>query len=106
MKIEVKLADRDVGSEATVTEKRWFREPIITKYICIKSSTISGGTWVNVETNEEPNMDLSYELNKAAQEEATKLLNDIKKKLVIAKKELSEHLKNPPLVTYEKSKTL
>ena len=65
-KIEIELADRDVGTKAKVIERKWFRTKV-TDFVCIQSGKWGGAYWANQATGESAGWDLNSELNVRAQ---------------------------------------
>lgn len=66
MDIHVRLADREVGTKAVVTERKWFRTKV-SMYVCVSATKLGGGEWVNEETGESVDLDMYIALNRAAQ---------------------------------------
>jgi len=70
-----------VGSKAIVTERHWFRKPTQTEYVCVGTDFFSGGEWVNNETDELADEEMTDILNKAAQSEDDRRLMDLRKEM-------------------------
>lgn len=81
MTIVISLEPGLIDSTAIITERRWFRKPTQTEYICVGVCPFSGGKWVNTETNEFADEYLNEKLNKAAQSEADRRLMDLRKEM-------------------------
>lgn len=71
MKIDVTLAEREVGTRAVVTERKWFRVKV-TNYVCVSQTSMGGGEWANVDTDESVGLDMCIALNAAAQAAAVR----------------------------------
>ncbi|VDO06501.1 unnamed protein product [Brugia timori] len=74
-------SDHAVGSNAIVTERRWFRKPTQTEYVCVGTDFFLGGEWVNNETDGLADEEMTDILNKAAQSEADRRLMDLRKEM-------------------------
>ena len=51
MKIHIELGqDGAVGTKATVTRTRWFRKPVVERYVCHLGALLLGARWINEVT--------------------------------------------------------